>query len=127
MLQSEDYLTAFDRSLAWGVYLGAALVVLVVMFWLTRRWQRNLRWLLLALLAILELMPATVPGHVAKAPAFIFVAMGVLMKKTEVVAPVLVQFSLAAILAVVLVVIEGMWWRSRHRSGRAPGKSAAKP
>lgn len=127
MLQADDYLTVFDRSFAWGVYLGAALVVLAVLFWLSRRWQRNLRWLMLLLLAIAALMPATVPGHAAKAPAFIFIVMGMLMKKTEVVAPVLVQFSLAAILAVVVVVIEGVWWRSRQGTARAPSKGAAKP
>lgn len=119
MLQAHDYTNAFDRTFVWGVYLGCGLVALAIFVWLTRRWQRDIRLLLLALMAVLMFLPAPIPGHSASAPAFIFIALGVLTDAVEIMAPVLVRFSLIGILVVVLVIVEGFWWRLRRRR-RAP-------
>lgn len=115
MLQAHDYTNAFDRTFVWGVYLGCGLVAFAIFVWLTRRWQRDIRLLLLALLAVLMFLPAPIPGHNASAPAFIFIALGVLTGAVEIMAPVLVRFSLIGILVVVLVIAEGFWWRARRR------------
>ncbi len=133
MQQAQDYFAIFDRSVAWGIYLGASLLLLGIMIWLTRRWQRNLRWLLLALLAVAVFMPAPIPGQQAQSPAFVIVALGALSHDVEVIAPVLVRFALAAVLVVILVAIEGVWWRARQRvqaaasRARAAGKNRARP
>jgi heme A synthase len=115
MSQSQAYLAIFDRSVAWGVYLGSAVLMLAILIWITHRWQRDTRLLLLALLAVLVLMPAPIPGHNALAPAFVFVVLGVITGAVEALAPILVRFSLAGILVVVLVAIQGVWWRQRRR------------
>lgn len=115
MSPSQAHLAIFDRSVAWGIYLGSAVLGLAILIWLTRRWQRDTRLLLLALLAVLVLMPAPVPGHKAQAPAAIFVVLGVITGAVEALAPILVKFSLAGILVVLLVAIQGFWWRHRRR------------
>lgn len=115
MLDVHDYTAAFDRTFAWGLYLGCGVLVMLVMTWLTHRWQRDVRLLLLGLLALAIFLPAQVPGHQASAPAFVFVALGILTGSVDVLAPVLVKFSLIGIVIVVLVVIESVWWRHRRR------------
>ncbi|MET0379147.1 MAG: hypothetical protein ABW049_09175 [Spongiibacteraceae bacterium] len=124
MLQAHDYTNAFDRTFVWGLYLGCGLLAFAIFIWLTQRWQRDIRLLLLALMAVLMFLPAPVPGHDASAPAFIFIALGVLSGSVEAMAPVLVRFSLVAILIVVLVVVEGFWWRLRRRR-RVPAAKQA--
>jgi hypothetical protein len=125
MLQAHDYTTAFDRTFAWGIYLGCGVLAFLIFCWLTRRWQRDIRLLLLGLLAVAMFLPAPIPGHSAMAPAFIFVALSLLTGGVEVLAPVLVRFSLVGILVVVLVIIESVWWRYRRR--RAPAAKTATP
>jgi uncharacterized membrane protein len=115
MLQTQDFFAVFDRSAAWGLYLGATVVMLAIMTWFTWRWQRNLRWLVLGALAVLALMPAQVANHPEQAPAFMVVAFGLLTGDIDVMAPVLVQFALAGVVLLVLVIIEGVWWHARHR------------
>lgn len=117
MLQAHDYTNIFDRTFVWGLYLGCGLLAFAIFIWLTRRWQRDIRWLLLGLMAVLMFLPAPIPGHNASAPAFIFIALGVLTGAVEIMAPVLVRFSLSGILVVILVIVEGFWWRRRRRRG----------
>ncbi len=115
MLQAHDYTNVFDRTFVWGLYLGCGLLAFAIFVWLTRRWQRDIRLLLLALMAVLMFLPAPIPGYDASAPAFIFIALGVLSGAVEIMAPVLVRFSLIGILVVVLVIVESFWWRARRR------------
>jgi heme A synthase len=128
MLQTQDLFAALDRSFAWSLYLGAAVLMLAIMFWFTRRWQRNLRWLLLGALAVLVLMPAPVANHPALAPAFVVAAFGLLTHNADAMAPVLVRFALAGVVLLVLVIVEGVWWHRRHRGGAAArrGQGAGK-
>jgi uncharacterized membrane protein len=123
MLQTQDFFAVFDRSVAWGLYLGATAVMLAIMIWFTRRWQRNLRWLVLGALAVLALMPAPVANHPEHAPAFMVVAFGLLTGDIDAIAPVLVQFALAGVVLLVLVIVEGVWWYARHRR-RAVSRTA---
>jgi hypothetical protein len=115
MLELQDYVGASDYLLAWSLYLVSALVIFFMLWRLTRRWQRDTRFLLLALLAVVLLTPAPVPGRDVLAPAIIFVALGGVTGGAEVVAPVLVRLSLIGLLAVILVTAEGVWWRRRRR------------
>ena len=115
MLESQDYAGAWDHLIAWGLYFAAALTLLFIWWRLTRRWQRDTRFLLLALLAVVLLTPAPVPGHAVLAPALIFIVLGGVTGGAEVMAPVLVRLSLIGLLAVLLVAAEGVWWRIRHR------------
>jgi hypothetical protein len=124
MLQAHDYTTAFDRTFAWGLYLGCGLLVFLIFLWLTHRWQRDIRFLLLALLAVVMFLPAPIPGHAAMAPAAIFIALSLLSGQVDVLAPVLVRFSLIGIVVVVLVIIESIWWRYRRRRHAAAAKAA---
>lgn len=131
MLQTQDFLSAFDRSFAWGLYLGAAVVALAIMIWVTQRWQRNLRWLLLGLLVVVALLPAPIPNHGVQAPAFVFLVFGLLTKNVDMMAPVLVRYALAAALVLLLVVVEGVWWQARKRrtphSSQHPAQKRSKP
>lgn len=122
MLQAHDYTAAFDRSMVWGIYLGCGLLVLAIMVWLTRRWQRDIRFLLLALLAVAMFLPAPIPGQGVSAPAFIFIGFGLLTGSVDAIAPVLVRFSLAGIATVLLVLVEAIWWRQRRRRRRVAAK-----
>lgn len=115
MLDTQDYVGAWDHVLAWSAYLAAALVLLFALWWWSRRWQRDTRHLLLALLGVLLLTPAPVPGHTVQAPAMIFVLLGGVTGGAEVVAPVLVRLALVGIVAVLLVVADSIWWRRRQR------------
>jgi len=126
MSPSQAYFAIFDRSVAWGIYLGSAVLTLAILIWITHRWQRDIRLLLLALLAIVLFMPAPVPGHQAQAPALIFVVLGVITGAVEPLAPILVKFSLAVIGIVLLVAIQGVWWRYRRRK-RLATRPPARP
>ena len=126
MPHSQAYFAIFDRSVAWGIYLGSAVLILAIMIWLTHRWQRDTRLLLLALLAVAILMPAPIPGHKAMAPALIFVALGIVTGAVEALAPILVKFSLAGVLVVLVVAIQGFWWRHRRRK-RLAARPPARP
>jgi len=77
-------------------------------------------------LAIVLFMPAPVPGHQAQAPALIFVVLGVITGAVEPLAPILVKFSLAVIGIVLLVAIQGVWWRYRRRK-RLATRPPARP
>ncbi|MDX9874107.1 MAG: hypothetical protein RBS88_04290 [Spongiibacteraceae bacterium] len=115
MYASQDFIAAADYIIAWLAYGIAAAVLLGLQAWVTRRWQRNLRWLLLGLAAVLLLTPAPVPGHDILAPAFMFVAFAALGQADAAeLAPVLVKLALLALGVVVFVVVEGMWWRQRQ-------------
>ncbi len=126
MLQTQDFFSAFDRSFAWGLYLGATAVALAIMVWITQRWQRNLRWLLLGLLLVVALMPAPIPNHGVQAPAFVFLAFGLLTRDADMMAPVLVRYALAGAVLVLLVVVEGVWWQARQRRAMRVRQNAAR-
>jgi len=125
MLDAQPYAVAGEHSFIWGVYLLAAFTILVILWRWSRRWQRDTRFLLLALLAVVLLTPAPVPGHVVLAPAIIFVVLGGVTGGVEVVAPILVRFSLLGLAVLLLTVVEGIWWRARQRRQRALAKVAA--
>jgi len=128
MLDSQDYAVAWEHLLAWGIYLAAAFTVLFILWRFMRRWQRDTRFLLLILLAVLLLTPAPVPGHAVMAPAMIFVVLGGVTGGAEVVAPILVRLSLMGLLAVLITVVESIWWRyRRRRQRRAQAKTARQP
>jgi len=114
-----------EHSFVWAVYLSAAVVILLILWRWTRRWQRDTRFLLLALLAVLLFTPAPVPGHATMAPAMIFVVLGGVTGGVEVVAPVLVRFSLLGLAVLLLTVVEGVWWRARRRRQLARQKVEA--
>lgn len=103
-------------QLMWGIYLAAAVVLCAVLLRLTRRWQFDIRWLLLALCAVFLFMPAPVPGRAPlQAPAMIFVVLSPITGTPETLAPVLVRLMLGAIAAVVLVVAIAIFRRVRQR------------
>lgn len=115
MFESQDFVAASDYMVAWAVYGAAAAVLLGVGLWVTRRWQRDLRWLVLGLLAILLLMPAPVPEASVQAPVISFLALGALSgHNPELLAPVLVKLALSIVVLVVAVVAHGVWWRRRR-------------
>lgn len=117
MLEMADYTTLWDHSVAWGVYLAAAFIGLLSYWALTRRWWFELRWLLFALLAVLVLVPAPVPGRHLFAPAMIMVALSPFTGSREFIADVIARLFLVAVAAVVLVVIASvirrLWLRRR--------------
>ncbi len=115
MLDLADYTTLLDHSVAWGVYLVAALVVLLAYWGLTRRWQFDVRWILFALLAVFLLMPAPVPGRHLLAPAMIMVALSPFAGEPELLANVFARLLITAVAAVVLVVVVGIIRRLRLR------------
>lgn len=124
MLESQDYAVAWEHLVVWGIYLLAAFTIVFILWRFMRRWQRDTRFLLLALLAVILLTPAPVPGHAVLAPAMIFVVLGGVTGGAEVVAPVLVRLSLMGVLAILLTIIEGIWWRSRRRRAAARERQA---
>ena len=103
MLDMADYTTLLDHSVAWGIYLAAALVVLLVYWALTRRWWFELRWLLFALVAVFLFVPAPVPGRTVQAPAMIMVALSPFTGSPEMIATVLARLLVAGVAAVVFV------------------------
>lgn len=105
MLEKADYTTLLDHSVAWGVYLAAAFVVLLAYWALTRRWWFELRWLLFALIAVFLLVPAQVPGRAVQAPAMIVVALSPFTGSPELIATVLARLLVAGVAAVVLIVV----------------------
>jgi hypothetical protein len=126
MFDAQDYTAASDYSVAWMVYLAAAAVLLFLQWRFTRRWQRDTRFLLLALVAVLLLMPAPMPGHHVLAPAFGFLLLGGITGGPEVLAPVLVRLSLGCVAAALLVAAEGIWWRARRRRRQAEAEARAR-
>lgn len=115
MLDLQDYSNAWDHAVAWSIYLAAAAVICIALWRLTRRWLHELRYLLLALLAVVLFMPAPVPGHAVQAPALMFLLLGAVTGGPEVIAPVLVRLSLAGVLAILLVLVSSALWRWRRR------------
>lgn len=117
MLDLVDYAVLQDHSVAWGVYLAAALVILLVYVQLTKRWWFELRWLLFALVAVFVLVPAPVPGRTVLAPAMIMVALSPFTGTPEMIAAAIARLLLAALAAAVLVVIAAIIRRIylRHR------------
>jgi chromate transport protein ChrA len=119
MLDLQDYANAWDHLIAWGVYLVSAAIICFALWRLTRRWQHEIRYLLLALIAVVLFMPAPVPGHTVLAPALMFVLLGALTGEgVEVMAPVLVRLSLGGTVAVLLVLVSSIAWRWSRRSRR---------
>jgi len=116
MLDLADYTTLWDHTAAWSVYLIAAAVFLIACLRLTRRWQADVRWLLLALLAVFLLVPAPIPERSLLAPAMIFIVLSPFTGAPELIASVLVRLILAAAVAVVLVIIAGIVRRLRRRA-----------
>lgn len=117
MLDIEDYASAWQHMLAWGIYLIAAGLLCLAFMQLTRRWQKDIRLLLLALIAVFLLVPAPVPGRTLLAPAMIFVVLSPVTGTPEVLAAVVVRLMLASIGAIILVILAGIWrrWRQRVR------------
>lgn len=105
MLNKADYTTLLDHSIVWGVYIAAALVILLSYWGLTRRWWFELRWLLFALMAVFLLVPAPLPGRAVQAPAMIIVALSPFTGARELVATVLARLLVTAVAAVVVVAI----------------------
>lgn len=120
MYESQDFIAAADYTIAWITYGVAAATLLGLQAWLTRRWQRNLRLLLLGLAAVVLLTPAPVPGHSVLSPAFMvvgFAATG--QSDASDLAPVLVKLALLLLAVVIVVVAEGLWWRRRTATARS--------
>lgn len=119
MLNLAKLTTESGSQVMWGAYLGSAVVICLAAFMLTRRWQADIRWLLLTLLAVFLFMPAPVPGRAPmQAPAMIFIALSPFTGTPEVLAPILVRYSLGAIVAILLVIVAGVWRRLRRRKAR---------
>jgi chromate transport protein ChrA len=119
MLDLQDYANAWDHLIAWAVYLVAAAIICFALWRLTKRWLHEIRYLLLALIAVALFVPAPVPGHAVLAPAVMFVLFGMLSGgEADVLAPVLVRLSLAGTVAVLLVVISSIVWRWSRRKAR---------
>ena len=116
MLDLQDYSNAWDHLFGWSVYLLSALVICFVLWRLTRRWLHELRYLLLALVAVVLFMPAPVPGHGVQAPALMFLLLGAVTGGPELIAPVLVRLSLGGVLAILVVLISSALWRVRRRA-----------
>ena len=116
MLDLADYTTVWDHTAAWSVYIAAAVVFLIACLRLTRRWQADVRWLLLSLLAVLLLVPAPIPERALFAPALIFLVLSPFTGSPELIASVLVRFILAAVIAIVLVIIAAVIRRLRRRT-----------
>lgn len=109
-------LVKFSTETVWGVYLSAAVVICLVAFMLIRRWQADIRLLLLALLTVFLFMPAPVPGRAPlQAPAMIFIALSPFTGTPEILAPILVRYSLGAVLVILLVIIVGIIRRMYRR------------
>lgn len=105
MIDTADYTTLLDHSVAWGVYLAAAFVVLLAYWALTRRWWFELRWLLFALVAVFLLVPAPVPGRAVLAPAMIMVVLSPFTGSPELIATVLARLLVAAVAVVLCVIV----------------------
>lgn len=105
MLDTADYTSLLDHSVAWSIYLGASLVVLLSYWALTRRWWFELRWLLFALVAVFLLVPAPVPGRPVLAPAMIMVALSPFTGSPEFIAGVLARLLVVAVVAIAVVVL----------------------
>lgn len=116
MLDLQDYSNAWDHLVAWSIYLLSAFVICFALWRLTRRWLHELRYLLLALLAVVLFMPMPVPGHAVLAPALIFLLLGAVTGGTEAIAQVLVRLSVGGVLAILLVLISSALWRWRRRA-----------
>lgn len=118
MFDSRDFLAASDFLTAWGVYLLAALVLLGLLWRVSRRWQRDLRALAMGLSAVLLLTPSAVPGHGVLAPALSFLALGGLSpNSSEILAPVIVKLAILTTLMVLLVIAYAVL--RRQHSGRS--------
>jgi hypothetical protein len=116
MFNLATFTSEAGSHLVWSAYLGSAVVICFAAFMLTRRWQTDIRWLLLTLLAVFLFVPAPVPGRAPlQAPAMIFVVLSPFTGTPEILAPVLVRLSLAAIGAILFVVGIGIWRRLRRR------------
>lgn len=105
MLDTANYTTLLDHSVAWGIYLAAAFVVLLSYWALTRRWWFELRWLLFALIGVFLLVPSPLPGRAVQAPAMIMVALSPFTGSPELIATVLARYLVVAVAAVALVII----------------------
>jgi len=115
MLDLQDYSNAWDHLIGWGVYLLSAAIICFALWRLTKRWQHEIRYLLLALIAVVLFMPEPVPGHSVLAPALMFLLLGAMTGGAEVLAPVLVRLSLGGVLAIFLVLISSILWRWYRR------------
>ncbi len=118
MLDLQDYADAWVHLIAWGVYLLSATIICFALWRLTRRWWHELRYVLLALIAVLLFMPAPVLCHAVMAPALMVVALGIVSGDAEVVAPVLVRLSLGGAIAILVVLLSSIVWRLRRRKTR---------
>ncbi|MDB6061204.1 MAG: hypothetical protein JWM78_1307 [Verrucomicrobiaceae bacterium] len=120
MIDLAKFTTESGSQMMWGAYLASAVVICFVVFMLTRRWQADIRWLLLTLLAVFLFIPAPVPGRAPlRAPAMIFVVLSPMTGTPEVLAPILVRLTLGAIVAILIVIIAGIVRRWRRRKAAA--------
>lgn len=116
MFSLAKFTTEAGNQMVWGAYLAAAVVICFTAFMLIRRWQADIRLLLLTLLTVFLFMPAPVPGRAPlQAPAMIFIALSPFTGTPETLAPILVRYSLGAVIAILLVIIAGIWRRARRR------------
>jgi hypothetical protein len=116
MFSLSKFTTEAGSQMVWSAYLVAAGVICFAAFMLTRRWQKDIRWLLLTLLAVFLFVPTPVPGRAPmQAPAMIFVVLSPFTGTPEVLAPVLVRLTLAAIVAILVTIVAGIWRRVRRR------------
>ncbi|HET8711479.1 MAG TPA: hypothetical protein VFM32_08890 [Spongiibacteraceae bacterium] len=104
MFDLADYISLWDHSAAWGVYLAAAAILLLAYTQLTRRWWFELRWFLFVLLAVFLLVPAPVPGGKLLAPAMIMVALSPFTGAPELIAAVITRLLAIGIVAMVVFV-----------------------
>jgi hypothetical protein len=116
MLDLQDYSNASDYLVAWSIYLLSAAIICFALWRLTRRWLHELRYLVLALVAVVLFMPQPVAGHGAMAPALMFLLLGAVTGGTEAIAQVLVRLSVGGVAAILLVLLTSAFWRWRHRA-----------
>ena len=105
---------------AWLIYLGGALLMVLLAWWLTRRWPPLINTPLLLMLLALLVMPWTVAPDVAsQAPAWVVSLFDGLIRDEESFRragmPLLLVVCAAAVLGVVLGLARHRW--RKRRSG----------
>lgn len=115
MFDPQDYMAASDYSIAWLVYLLSAAVLLLLQWRFTRGWQRDLRFLLLALATLVLLLPVPLPGYRVMVPAVGFLLLGGFTGGPAILAPVLVRLAIGTLVVLLLTVVHGVVWRQLQR------------
>jgi hypothetical protein len=119
MISLAKFTTEAGNQLVWSAYLASAVLMCFAVFMLIRRWQADIRLLLLTLLTLFLFMPAPVPGRAPlQAPAMIFIALSPFTGTPETLAPILVRYSVGAVLVILFVIFAGIWRRVRRRRAK---------